>query len=59
LFIRRGDQTGRGLCYLGHNQFRPAGARAVRIRFEIEDGRPVGVSVYDPDLLMQARRVAG
>jgi hypothetical protein len=59
LMIRRADQTGRGLIYLGENQFHPAGAESVRIRFVVNADTATEISVHDPDLLMRARRVQG
>ncbi|HKQ63237.1 MAG TPA: hypothetical protein VJS92_18255 [Candidatus Polarisedimenticolaceae bacterium] len=58
LMIARGDQFGRVLTYLGDHTFHPAGAPAVRIRFTVDGERATEVAVYDPDLLMRARRVA-
>lgn len=58
LMIRRGDQPGIRLTHLGDHAFHPAGAHAVRIRFTMDGERAREVAVYDPVLLMRARRVA-
>jgi hypothetical protein len=54
-WTRKGT-SGRRLTYLGDRSFHPAGAPAVRIRFD--DTNPSGVmTVYDPDVILVARRV--
>jgi hypothetical protein len=57
--IARNGQPGRVLTYLGDHTFRPAGADAVRILFTVEGERASAVSVFDPGLLMRARRTGG
>lgn len=57
LGLRRGDGFARTLFHLGNHEFHPTGARGVRVRFELDGQRAVKVRVYDPDLLVEARRV--
>jgi hypothetical protein len=47
------------MTHLGDGAFRPAGAPAVRIRFEIAGEEATALRVFDPDLIVTARRVAG
>ena len=57
LMIRQGNDAARGLSYHGNGEFHPVGAEAVRIVF-VQDGlKAVLLSVYDPHLLVTARRV--
>jgi hypothetical protein len=53
-FTRHGS-TARPLSQLGPDEFRPAGAEAVRIRFTDEGGE-MALRVYDPGLVLTARR---
>jgi hypothetical protein len=55
LSVRRAEATGRPLSHLGARVFSPAGAEAVRIRFSGENPA-ASVAVYDPDLVVTARR---
>lgn len=55
MFLRTG-MVARGMTHVGGKQFYPAGASAVRIRFEGE-GADTVLSVHDPDLVLQARRL--
>jgi hypothetical protein len=56
LGIMRAGATRRVLFHLGKLEFHPAGALGVRIRFARTDGAAT-VSVFDPDLVVRARRV--
>lgn len=58
LTMARQGGSPRGLAHLGDRAFYPAGATAVRIRF-IEKNGQLSVSVFDPDLLVTAEKVAG
>ena len=49
----------RTLHPLGDHAFSPAGAEAVRIRFEVADGRARAVTVHDPGLLARGVRGGG
>jgi hypothetical protein len=55
--ILRVGATRRGLLHLGRLEFHPVGAPAVRLRFDRGDGgRAVAVALFDPDLVVRARR---
>jgi hypothetical protein len=54
-FTRHGA-TPRPLSHISADEFRPAGAEAVRIRFT-QDGGEMALQVYDPELVLTARRV--
>ena len=54
--LLRPGGTSRGLVHVGSLQFHPVGADAVRIRFEMSDGRATALSVHDPDLVVTAKR---
>lgn len=56
LAIKRGARFARTLNRVEEHAFAPAGASAVRIRFEIKDGRAVSLTVHDPEPLVKARR---
>lgn len=58
LMIQRGERVARGLTAVGDHAFRPAGADAVRIRFEVTGEEAPSVSVFDPELIVRAVRVA-
>jgi hypothetical protein len=58
LGLARTGGARRGLFHLGGNEFFPAGAEAVRIRFTVEDERAVALAVHDPGLVLEARRLA-
>jgi hypothetical protein len=55
LGIARVGVPRRILTHLGDLEFHPAGAPAVRIRFQLEPG-PVTLNVFDPDLVVSARK---
>jgi hypothetical protein len=55
LGITRPGATRRVLTHLGKLEFHPAGAPAVRIRFE-RTGNGVTLSLFDPDLVVRATR---
>jgi hypothetical protein len=54
--ILRPGGTPRALIHVGSMQFHPIGADAVRIRFEMAEGRATAVTVHDPDLVVSAKR---
>ena len=57
LRIKRGaDGTPRRLFYQGKNEFHPAGAPAVRIRFNLKNDRASALTVSDPEPILTARR---
>ena len=57
LRVKRGaDGTPRRLFYQGKNEFHPAGAPAVRIRFDVEDDRASALTISDPEPILTARR---
>jgi hypothetical protein len=57
LALARADGTPRGLTHLGDHTFHPAGARSVRVRFEVSGEAAVALTVHDPELRVRARRV--
>ena len=48
--------TRRNLFHLGAFAFYPAGATAVRLRFEREGAKVVALTLSDPDLVVRARK---
>ncbi len=57
LNIKRGAEgTPRRLFYQGKNEFHPAGAPAVRIRFNRKNDRASVLTVSDPEPILTARR---
>ena len=48
--------TPRRLFYQGRNEFHPAGAPAVRIRFNLKNDRASALTVSDPEPILTARR---
>ena len=56
LAIKRGERFGRRLHRVEEHGFAPGGASAVRIRFEIEDGRATALTIHDPTPLVKALR---
>jgi hypothetical protein len=58
LGFTRAKATTRGLSHRGRKEFSPAGAPEVRIRFTVEGGRAVALTVHDPDLVLTAQRVS-
>ncbi len=59
LMIARPGITNQRLNYVGENQFFPAGAPFVRIRFDVREGKAAALTVIDKDPLVEATRVAG
>jgi len=59
LTIQRPEFSAKPLNYVGDNQFFPKGAAAVRIRFDVRDGKIASLTVIDKDPLVEAARVAG
>jgi hypothetical protein len=57
LGFMRMNATRRGLAQRGPGEFSPAGAPGVRIKFVVERGRAVRLTVHDPDLVLTAQRV--
>ena len=55
LTFTRSGTIGRGLTHIGDLVFHPAGASAVKIRFE-NKGSEIILTVYDPDVVLAARR---
>lgn len=53
---RVGAPFGRGIMHLGDLAFYPVGAPQVRIRFERESGKITALGVFDPDLVVRARK---
>ena len=56
LMIKREGKFDRGLWHHGRRVFNPAGAEAVRIRFEPDTGRAASVTIEDGPLKVTARR---
>lgn len=57
LTFERAGGTARPLHHRGELAFSPAGAERVRIRFTLDAGRAVALSVHDPELVLAATRV--
>jgi hypothetical protein len=57
LFIQRAGQGERGLVHQGSLAFIPAGAEAVRVRFDVADGKARTVIVEDGGLIVKAQRL--
>lgn len=57
LLVRRPGHSARALRYVGDDTFFPAGAQAVRLRFQRDRGRVVELTVLDPEVLVSALRV--
>jgi hypothetical protein len=57
LTIQRPGYTERGLVHQGALAFSPAGAEAVRIRFDVVDGTARTLSVEDGPFVVRAKRV--
>jgi hypothetical protein len=57
LRIARADRSARFLSALGDGAFFPRGAEAVRIRFDPEGAKAASLSIYDPDVVVTARRL--
>lgn len=55
--LKRGGMAARGLVPLGDHAFRPVGAPAVRVRFVLDGDKASELTVFDPDLVLRARRV--
>ncbi len=56
--FQRDERTARFLNYLGHDEFSPGGAAAVRISFDVENGTALGLTIRDGDLVVRADRLA-
>lgn len=56
LGVLRLGATRRNLFHLGKLEFHPAGAPAVRIKFERAEGTVTALGVFDPDLVVRAVR---
>lgn len=57
LAIKRGARFARTLHRVERHGFAPVGAAEVRVRFGVESGRAVSLTVHDPTPLVTARRV--
>jgi len=58
LAIKHGEGFGRVLNRVEDHGFAPGGAAAVRIRFTVEDGQAVSLTIHDPHPLVTALRHA-
>jgi hypothetical protein len=56
LSFERPGGTRRVMFHVGSYAFFPAGAPAVRIRFDVVDGKAAALTVHDPDIVLVARR---
>jgi hypothetical protein len=56
LAIKRGDRFSRVLHRVEDHGFAPGGAAAVRVRFTLEEGRAVFLTIHDPHPLVTALR---
>lgn len=56
LAIKRGERFGRTLHRVEEHGFAPGGASAVRVRFEVKDGRAVALTIHDPTPVVKALR---
>ncbi len=56
LAIKRGARFGRTLNRVEEHGFAPGGASAVRVRFEVKNGRAVALTIHDPTPLVKALR---
>jgi len=57
LGFMRANTTKRGLTLRAPREFSPAGAPLTRIKFVVEGGRAVRLEIFDPELVLTARRV--
>jgi hypothetical protein len=57
LSIRRGENFGRVLNRVEQHGFAPGGAPNVRVRFNVQAGRAVSLSVHEPRPIAVAKRV--
>ncbi len=57
LAIRRGEGFGRILNRVEDHGFAPGGAPGVRIRFKVEEGKAVSLSVHEPRPSITAKRI--
>jgi len=53
----RADATKRGLLQRAPREFSPIGAANVRIKFVVENGKAMTLTVHDPDIVVTARRL--
>jgi hypothetical protein len=58
LTFTRALATPRALAHRGSREFSPAGAADVRIKFTMDGGRAVALTVHDPDLVLTAKRLS-
>lgn len=56
LTISRGSQSARNLIRAEEHSFAPVGAPEVRVRFRMEGGRAVGLTIHDPEPILTAVR---
>jgi hypothetical protein len=57
LQIGRKGQSGRPLNKIENQLFFPSGSPSVQIRFEVKDGVPVSLTIYEPEPVVTAIRV--
>jgi len=55
-FTRTG-MSARNLVHRGDHAFSPVGAPTVRVRFAVADGPAPELTVYDPDVVLRAKRI--
>ena len=59
LSIKRGDAPfGRVLLRVEEHGFAPGGAPSVRVRFRLQRGSVMGLSIHDPEPIVGARKLA-
>ena len=58
LTFTRALATPRALAHRGSMEFSPAGAADVRIKFTMDGGRALALTVHDPDLVLTAKRLS-
>ncbi len=50
------DGTNRRIFYLGNHEFYPTGAPAVRVRFDVQQGKKISLSIIDGTPMLTAQR---
>jgi hypothetical protein len=55
--IKREGHFSRVMHRVEKHAFSPDGADAVRLRFDVQDGRPVSLTVHDPHPIAKALRI--
>jgi hypothetical protein len=59
LMLTRAGATARAIRHVGRLEFAPAGAPAVRIRFERDGAKIIALTVSDPDVIVRAKKTMG